>query len=219
MMWPECGQMTMRTSRTRNDCRRSCPCTLAIIRDELLLLTLTDSLTDRPHPYQNWACTRRRAVSPPSVAATARRVGLTAGGVAVTSAVTRAGTAGPRPSGDAGTGAEPPSCTPQAAHAEHQRGRHRRSWSCRCWPLRTADPGGTSHQGVWIALFAAAQARLRLRRRAAARAIPSILNVVMPTQVALPLSQPVTAARRGCCHLVSRSCHPRRLPTGTMRTA
>ena len=82
--------------------------------------------------------------------------------------------------------------TRPSRHAEHQRGRHRRGWSCGCRPLRTADPGGTSHQGVWIAPFAAAQARLRLRRRAAAGAIPSILNVVMPTQVALPLSQPVT---------------------------
>ena len=57
--------------------------------------------------------------------------------------------------------------TRPSRHAEHQRGRHRRGWSCGCRPLRTADPGGTSHQGVWIAPFAAAQARLRLRRRAA----------------------------------------------------
>ena len=84
-------------------------------------------------------------------------------------------------------------------------------------PLRTTDPGGTSHQDVWIALLAAPQARLRLRRRAAARAIPSILNVVMPTQVALPLLQPVTEARRGCCRLVCCSCHPLAPPYGKMR--
>jgi hypothetical protein len=38
--------------------------------------------------YQYWAGTGRRAVSPPSALATTRRVGLTAGGVAVTFAVT-----------------------------------------------------------------------------------------------------------------------------------
>ena len=86
-----------------------------------------------------------------------------------------------------------------------------------CWPLGTADPGCTWHQRVWIALLAAAQARLRPGRRAAARAIPSILNVIMPTQVALPLPPPSIAAHCGCCHLAFRPCHPRRLPSGTCK--
>jgi len=84
--------------------------------------------------------------------------------------------------------------------------------------LGAADPGGTWHQGVWIAPLAAALARLRPRGRTAARAIPLILNVVMPLQEALQLPQLVnTAARCGCCRLVSRSCHLWHLPTGTMQ--
>lgn len=82
--------------------------------------------------------------------------------------------------------------------------------------LHTAAPRGTLHKGVWIALLATVQARLRLGGWAAARTVPSVLNVVMPAQVALPLSQPLTAACRVCCHLVSGPCHPRHLPTGTM---
>jgi hypothetical protein len=81
--------------------------------------------------------------------------------------------------------------------------------------LGTADPGGTWHQGVSIAFFAAARARFRRGRRAAARTIPSILNVVMPTQVALPLAQ-MAAVGRGCCHFAFRPCHPRRLLVGTI---
>lgn len=74
--------------------------------------------------------------------------------------------------------------------------------------LQTAAPRGALHEGVWIVLFATAQARLRPWGWAAARAVPSILGVVMPAQVALPLLQPLTAACRGCCHFVSGPCHP-----------
>jgi hypothetical protein len=81
--------------------------------------------------------------------------------------------------------------------------------------LDTADPGGTLHQGASIAPFAAAQARFGRWGRAAARMSPSILNVVMPTQVALPLVQ-VAAAHRDCCHLAYLPCHPRPLLSGIM---
>jgi len=82
--------------------------------------------------------------------------------------------------------------------------------------LDTADPGGTLHQGASIAPFAAAQARFGRWGRAAARMSPSILNVVMPTQVALPPPPPWIAAHCGCCHLAFRPCHPRheRSPAG-----
>ena len=123
------------------------------------------------------------------------------------------GRAGWRLSGDVAVLAAvrylPHRLTCQAVGPRHQKGG--------CWPLGTADPGCTWHQRVGIALLAAAQARLRPGRRTAARAIPSILNVIMPTQVALPLPPPWIAAHCGCCHLAFRPCHPRRLPSGTCK--
>ena len=108
-------------------------------------------------------------------------------------------------------------CCTVFASSSYVPGRRRAAPEGGCWPLGTADPGCTWHQRVWIALLAAAQARLRPRRRTAARAIPSILNVIMPTQVALPLPPPWIAAHCGCCHLAFRPCHPRRLPSGTCK--
>ena len=108
-------------------------------------------------------------------------------------------------------------CCTVFASSSYVPGRRRAAPEGGCWPLGTADPGCTWHQRVWIALLAAAQARLRPGRRTAARAIPSILNVIMPTQVALPLPPPWIAAHCGCCYLAFRPCHPRRLPSGTCK--
>jgi hypothetical protein len=108
-------------------------------------------------------------------------------------------------------------CCTAFASSSYVPGRRRAAPQGGCWPLGTADPGCTWHQRVWIALLAAAQARLRPGRRTAARAIPLILNVIMPTQVALPLPPPWIAAHCGCCHLAFRPCHPRRLPGGTCK--
>jgi hypothetical protein len=114
------------------------------------------------------------------------------------------GRAGSRLSGDVAVLC----CCTAFASSAYVPGRRRAAPEGGCWPLGTADPGCTSHQRVWIALLAAAQTCLRPGRRAATRAIPSILNVIMPTQVALPLPPPWNAAHCGCCHLAFRPCHP-----------